>query len=465
MKIVRFLFGSLLMIIGFVIIYLAFIKSDEKIEFELIGSSNIIHNLGEEYHDLGVIAKENDVDYSSEVKINNNVNINLEGKYTVTYEFRNKELTRYVNVSIKKEVTPTYLNPVCCYNSSNGQYKWESSGTCTISGYSVYDKITTESECKIEQETPTPVPFTPTLVPVTPTPTPSPIITPVPVTPSPTPTVEPVKEEPGKLEIHLFGAGGFYDDAILIRTKKATMFIDGGRGDSEVVKYLNSLKITKIDYVIGSHTEYDHMHAHGAVIDNFQVDNLMYANDIRSCGCRCESTDVRATLSALSKKNVPITIPQVPSTLTIGDMTLYILAPWQLGCNKNNNSLVFILKYGNNTFMFTGDSDSPFNDSNKLIENAKALGLTDIKVDVLKYPHHGNEFINDGTMSAVSPKYVIVPNNNAPNNPSNTMTNKITSLGGTIYRLSDSTTKSIVITSDGNNITFDKDALVTNYIW
>ena len=175
----------------------------------------------------------------------------------------------------------------------------------------------------------------------------------------------------------------------------------------------------------------------------------MYANDIRNCGCMCDNKDVSNVLSALSSKNIPITIPKVPSVINIGDMALYIIAPFSLGCNKNDNSLVFILKYGNNTFMFTGDSDSPLNSSNKLLESANKIGLSSLKVDVFKYPHHGNEYISASTMSLIRPSIILVPNKNLNGYPTSQMQGIISANGnGTIYRLNDSTTGSIVLISD-----------------
>ena len=293
--------------------------------------------------------------------------------------------------------------------------------------------------------------------------------TPPTATPRPTATPKSTSnpsnpKETKKLEIHMISAGGYYDDAFLIRSRKATIFIDGGRGASSVINYLKSVNVNKIDYVIGSHTEYDHIDAQGEIIKNFQVSNLMYANDIRNCGCMCDNKDVSSVLSALSSKSIPITIPRVPSVINIGDMSLYIIAPFSLGCNKNDNSLVFILKYGNNTFMFTGDSDSPLNSSNKLLESANKIGLSGLKVDVLKYPHHGNEYISSSTMSLIRPSIILVPNKNLNGYPTSQMQGIISANGnGTIYRLNDSTTGSIVLTSDGNKINVDMHAVASKY--
>ena len=107
--------------------------------------------------------------------------------------------------------------------------------------------------------------------------------------------------------------------------------------------------------------------------------------------------------------------------------------------------------------MFTGDADSAMHNHKKLLENAKKLGLEDITVDVVKYPHHGNENLDDSFIKAVKAKYFIVPNNNFPNYPSSSNLNKLKNNGVTVYRQSNSKTGNILITSDGNEIKFTMD--------
>ena len=259
------------------------------------------------------------------------------------------------------------------------------------------------------------------------------------------------------LEIHFMKADVYYDDAILIKSNEAVIFIDGGRGYNSVIEYLDDLGITDIDYIIGSHTEYDHIDAEALIIEKYNVKNVIYPNDIYNCGCRCDNLDVDKVKSALNKKNIKAKVQEVPSKLAVGDMSLYFLAPFELYCNKNNNSFVFILEYGDNKFMFTGDADSAMHNFKKLNENAVKLGLSDATVDVVKYPHHGNETLDDSFIDNVKAKYYIVPNSKFPRFPSSDNLNRLKNRGIEVYRLSDSKTNNILIHSDGKNIDFVMD--------
>ncbi len=274
---------------------------------------------------------------------------------------------------------------------------------------------------------------------------------------------KPKEEKLGKLEIHFINAGGYYDDAIFIKSDKAAIFIDGGRGKDAVVKYLHDLNVQKIDYVIGSHTEYDHIDAQAEVIKQFNVSHALYPNNITRCGCSCESIDVGNVNLALRNKNMTPEVQPIPSKLTIGNMTLYFIAPLSIGCNKNNNSFIFILQFGNNKFMFTGDADSNFNKSDELIAHAKSLGLSGIEADVFKYPHHGNQSLSDKLFDTMKTKYIVVPNVNASQHPTQYFRDKINAKGIKMYRQSDSKTGNILITSDGNNINFTMDVEASKY--
>ena len=117
----------------------------------------------------------------------------------------------------------------------------------------------------------------------------------------------------------------------------------------------------------------------------------------------------------------------------------------------------------NNKFMFTGDADSAMHNYNKLNENAKKLGLPSAEVDVVKYPHHGNETLDNYFISSVKAKYFVVPNNKFPRFPNTDNLNKLKNNGIEVYRQSDSKTGNILVTSDGNEIKFTMDVNAIDY--
>ncbi len=479
--------------------------------FKLNDEKEVYLLLNGNYNDPKVEAIENEVDCSENVVINSNLDSSIAGDYTITYSLSNNTLERIIHVSdfseffkieydsetivdslviqltIDQEKISKYVLPDGSEKTSNETFTVSKNGDYTFTIYdqygNKYDRVINIKNIRIIEplsgncnasidngKTTINVNANKKIIKY--------VYNGVESTSNPYVFNKEVKDNSvviydednqykeikcvtketlGTMKIHFINAGGFYDDAILIQTNKATIWIDGGRGKEKIIPYLRSKGVSKIDYIIGSHTEYDHIDAEGEIIKNFDVKNVIYANSIYSCGCRCDNTDVRSVLSALNAKGMKASVQSVPSTLVIGNMTLYFIAPTTLTCNKNNNSFVFILKFGNNKFMFTGDSDSPLKDVNTLTANAKKLGLSNINVDVVKYPHHGNEYLSDNFINAVNAKNYVVPNMNRADVPNNNFRNEMKKRGVGVYRQSDSKTGNILITSDGTSIKFTMD--------
>ena len=283
------------------------------------------------------------------------------------------------------------------------------------------------------------------------------------VNPIPTPTPEPDPVQvvnDGNIEMH-FIVSGHDDDAILIRTDKYTIMIDGGRYEDRknVIPYLQDLGIKKIDALIGSHVHYNHVQAQAAIIDAFEVSHAYYSVDIFNCiklkQCKGsgEKLDNKYIAAKLKEKNIPTTVLTVGDYLEFGEMKLYFIGPLakKLTTHENANSFVFILKYRNTSYMFTGDAPSKDMDAAKFQENAKKWNLS-IDIDVLKWPHHGYNDLNDAFFAATTPKYAIVPTSNSCSSkyPSSVNKKLIQKYGTKYYQRCEY--KNMVLISDGTNI-------------
>ncbi len=141
-------------------------------------------------------------------------------------------------------------------------------------------------------------------------------------------------------------------------------------------------------------------------------------------------------------------------------MTLYFMEPVNVTTSgkypQNANSFVFILKYKNNSFMFTGDIGLSTNHINHIKSYASQFGIS-YDIDVLKYPHHGNATLSDGVLSALTPEYAIVPNSRSPKYPNTSNLTRLRNHNVKTYRQSDSRTGNIYVKSDGKNITIKMD--------
>ena len=87
----------------------------------------------------------------------------------------------------------------------------------------------------------------------------------------------------------------------------------------------------------------------------------------------------------------------------------------------------------------------------------------DLKADVLKAGHHGSKSSStDAFLNAVNPKYAVISvgKDNDYGHPNKETLQKFSSRGIKVYRTDESGT--IVVTSDGNNITFNASPPTSN---
>ena len=150
--------------------------------------------------------------------------------------------------------------------------------------------------------------------------------------------------------------------------------------------------IKKLDYLILSHGDYDHMGEAINLVNNFKVEKVIF-----NCG---PYNDLEQELiKVLDKKKIKYY--SCIKELNIDNNKLYFLQTKEYD-NENDNSNVIYSKLNVYKFMFMGDASVT---TEKEIMNKYKLP----DIDVLKVGHHGSktssskEFIN-----VINPKYSII---------------------------------------------------------
>lgn len=161
---------------------------------------------------------------------------------------------------------------------------------------------------------------------------------------------------------------------------------------STIIPYLKSIGIKKINYLVLTHGDYDHMGEAINLVENFKVEKVIF-----NCG---EFNDLEKELIyALDKKKIPYY--SCIEELNIDDNKLFFINNKDYD-NENDNSSVIYTELNNHKFLFMGDAGVEVEED--LIEK---YNLNDI--DVLKVGHHGSNtssskfFINN-----IKPKYAII---------------------------------------------------------
>ncbi|MDD4989867.1 MAG: MBL fold metallo-hydrolase [Candidatus Pacebacteria bacterium] len=195
----------------------------------------------------------------------------------------------------------------------------------------------------------------------------------------------------GGLKVVFFDIG--QGDSIFIETaQKHQILIDGGPSNKVVEKLGKQMPFwdKTIDLVVLTHSDYDHLRGLLDVLDNYQVENILWTGE------KSEGKTFENWLLKIKQENANIILAKAGILVLAGKAKMEILYPLELQkqdlVNNNKSSIAAKLSFGNTGFFFTGDID-------RQAEQNIILQGGDIEANVLKVSHHGSK-------SATSPEFL-----------------------------------------------------------
>ena len=260
------------------------------------------------------------------------------------------------------------------------------------------------------------------------------------------------KEVAGQLEVHYIDVG--QADCIFLRCDGETMLIDGGNVDDSdlVVAYLLEQDVTKLDYVVNTHSHEDHVGGLPGVMAVFEAGQVW---------CPVTSYDSKCFedfLYYVDQQYLTLECPEPGSTYSLGEAEITVLGPVTEYEDPNNTSIVLRVDHGENSFLFTGDAEAEA--EHDILEEGY-----DVSCDVLKVGHHGsNTSTSYRWLREAAPQYGVIQvgKDNSYGHPHDEPMSRLRDADVTVYRTD--LQGHIVCTSDGKTITFagKKSAPVTN---
>ncbi len=250
--------------------------------------------------------------------------------------------------------------------------------------------------------------------------------------------------------------GSLSGDAMLIRTPNGFNYlIDGGDrrsdwncGDDRILPMLDSLGITHLDGIVGTHPHSDHIGGLIAVLEEIPVDKVW------DCGWTGDASgtyedflwEIQSSGAEYIEGNRGMVLDWDP------DIYVKILHPEPSPGtgNMNNSSIVIHITFEDVSFLFTGDLETDEGEEDVL----SFYSPDDLKADILKVGHHGS---SDATSSqwldAVDPSFaaIEVGSGNTYGHPHSSLLDRLDSRGIPVYRTDRDGT--FVITTDGTDIT------------
>lgn len=180
------------------------------------------------------------------------------------------------------------------------------------------------------------------------------------------------------LAVHVFDAGKA--DAILFMTAEGAVLIDTGEKGfgKEIVAYCREQGIERIDCLILTHFDKDHIGGAAKVINKLPVGQILQSNYPK------ESAEMRNYLTAVERAGLaPLTLREELS-FTLGGV-IFTVNPPALehydSSPSNNSSLIVTAECGARRLLFLGDAENA--------RLAEFLASDPGTFDLVKLPHHG----------------------------------------------------------------------------
>jgi competence protein ComEC len=166
-------------------------------------------------------------------------------------------------------------------------------------------------------------------------------------------------------------------------------------GEMVVSEFLWERGISRIDMIVATHADADHIQGLTDVVRNFSVGHAYL-------GRVDDDPELKPLLAEVERFGVGRSIVRSGGSIEIDGVRIDVLNPLEDSVSANNGSVVLKFTFGEHSFLFTGDIEA----------QAEAMLLkagSDLRADVIKVPHHGSrssstqDFVN-----AVNPRFAIV---------------------------------------------------------
>jgi beta-lactamase superfamily II metal-dependent hydrolase len=194
-------------------------------------------------------------------------------------------------------------------------------------------------------------------------------------------------------------------DCILVQAGQKAVLIDTGYEDTgnEVLTYLGNQGVQRLDVLILTHYDKDHIGGPRPIAGVVTVDQVLLPGYVGA------DKNYKTTVAAVDDLGLAVQPVTEELTIALGEARMSVYPPGVAYVsdahgdegNDNDASLVVALRCGNDSYLFVGDLEE------EGIDAYLAAGLGHF--DVLKMPHHGEKASNiDELLDDVQPEIALI---------------------------------------------------------
>lgn len=247
-------------------------------------------------------------------------------------------------------------------------------------------------------------------------------------------------DEQPNMSVHFINVG--QGDSILIQTpSNKTILIDGGPPEAgkKVVAYLKKKKINKIDLLIATHPDIDHIGGLTHVMKSVEVAKILDSGKLYS------TKTYAHYMKEIDKQKIPLEVAKENELIKLDKrMKIRVLNSYSGKKNNNQSSIALKVSFKEIDFLFMADVERE--------QEKKLLSKYNLEADIVKVAHHGSKTSSSlAFFQEVKPKVAILTYSKTNNygHPVNRVIKNLNKVNAQIY--STAVFGDVVINTNGEN--------------
>jgi competence protein ComEC len=213
-----------------------------------------------------------------------------------------------------------------------------------------------------------------------------------------TEATQPTSDQGNKLKV-IFLDVGQGNAQLIITPNNHAMLIDAGNNDKEqlMLKYMKDYNIKKLDVVVGSHPDADHIGGLDKIVKGLEIGSVYMPKKMSN------TKTFESLLNEIKNKGLKINTAKSGVNIPLDEnVNVEMLGPVKDYDDSNDVSAVVKVSYGDQSFLFPGDAEGP--SEKDMIDSGVNLQTTTLAVG-----HHGsNSSTSPSFLNKVNPKYAVI---------------------------------------------------------
>ena len=182
------------------------------------------------------------------------------------------------------------------------------------------------------------------------------------------------------------------------------MVVDVGPDGEAMDRCLDRLRVQRVPVAVLTHFHADHVGGLPAVLAGRPV------GEVDVTGTPDPEYGAREVRHWTARAGVPMRVPAYGETRRLGELTWQVVGPARTvsspsareeGSVANNASLVLLVRVRGVRILMGGDMEPE-------AQAALHRAIPDLRVDVLKVPHHGSRYQEEGLLSGLTARLAVV---------------------------------------------------------